>query len=112
VSRPSIDATVSPDGADIDGLMRRVAAVEEEQPQPPATSTEQYRDDLKRISGIGPKLEQILNANGIFNFGQIAAWQEADIQAMDELLPAFRGRVQRDDWVGQARRLCDGSPRC
>jgi NADH-quinone oxidoreductase subunit E len=110
VSRPSIDATVSPDSADVDGLMQRLAAIEAEQEQqrPTGSAANQFKDDLKRISGIGPKLEGLLNANGIFSFRQISAWQEADIRAIDDLLPAFRGRVQRDDWVGQARRLLDG----
>lgn len=63
------------------------------------------RDDLKRISGIGPKLERVLNANGIFRFRQIADWQDADIDAIDEQLTGFRGRIRRDDWVGQAKKL-------
>jgi len=105
------DATGRPDGADIDGLMRRLAAVEAEQehqpPQKPGASPDQERDDLKQISGIGPKLEAILNASGVFSFRQIAEWQDADIEAVDQLLPAFHGRIQREDWVGQARRLRD-----
>lgn len=78
-----------------------------QQPQPLRSSPDREVDDLKQIAGIGPKLEQLLNANGIFNFGQIADWQDADVQAMDKLLPAFHGRIQREDWVGQARKLRD-----
>ena len=78
-----------------------------QQPQPLHSSPDGERDDLKRISGIGPKLERLLHANGIFNFGQIAEWQDADIQAIDQLLPAFHGRIRREDWVGQARTLRD-----
>ena len=65
------------------------------------------RDDLKRISGVGPKLEQLLNAYGVFRFHQIAEWQDADIEAIAEQLGAFRGRIRRDDWVGQAKDLSD-----
>ena len=102
------DATGTPSGADIDGLMRRLAAIKAKQEQRSAP----VRDDLKRITGIGPKLERMLNANGISKFRQIAGWQDADIQAIDELLPAFHGRIRRDDWVGQARRLRDGVSNC
>ena len=111
------EPTGSPNDADVDGLMRRLAATETKQANGPATADKSQRqqapvgrsgqamDDLKQISGIGPKLEEILNANGIFQFQQIADWQDADVQAIGELLPAFRGRIRREDWVGQARRL-------
>ena len=78
-----------------------------QQPQPLRSSPDREKDDLKQITGIGPKLERLLHANGIFDFGQIADWQDADVQAMDKLLPAFHGRIRREDWVGQARKLRD-----
>lgn len=59
-------------------------------------------DDLKRIKGIGPKLEGQLNAMGITRFDQIAAWSEADVARFDGELKAI-GRIARDDWVGQAK---------
>lgn len=61
-------------------------------------------DDLKRISGVGPKLQQVLNDRGIQRFADIAAWSEADIERIDVEL-GFDGRIQRDDWVSQARAL-------
>jgi NADH-quinone oxidoreductase subunit E len=61
-------------------------------------------DDLKRISGIGPKLEQVLNAKGISGFADIAGWSEADVARFDDEL-GFGGRIKRDDWVGQAKAL-------
>ena len=61
-------------------------------------------DDLKRISGIGPKLEQVLNGRGIKRFADIAAWSDADIERIDGEL-GFEGRIRRDDWVGQAKAL-------
>jgi predicted flap endonuclease-1-like 5' DNA nuclease len=115
-------ASGASDNADIDGLMRRVGMVKaahdagsdaeaapasDTLPQALSSSPDRERDDLKRISGIGPKLEGLLNTNGIFRFRQIAEWQESDVQAMDKLLPAFHGRIQREDWVGQARELLD-----
>ncbi|MEM8792440.1 MAG: helix-hairpin-helix domain-containing protein [Pseudomonadota bacterium] len=61
-------------------------------------------DDLTLIKGIGPKLAERLNGMGVFRFAQIAEWDTEDIASVDERL-AFRGRIERDDWVGQARRL-------
>jgi Uncharacterized conserved protein len=61
-------------------------------------------DDLKQIAGIGPKLEKVLNAQGITRVSQIAAWKEADVAKFDDAL-GLDGRIRRDDWVGQARKL-------
>ncbi|MCM2473830.1 5' DNA nuclease [Rhizobium sp. CG5] len=59
-------------------------------------------DDLKTISGIGPKVEQVLNGMGYSRYADIAGWTEADIAKVEETL-GFAGRVERDDWVGQAK---------
>lgn len=67
-------------------------------------------DDLKRIKGIGPKLEQLCNRLGFWHFDQIAAWTPAEIAWVDENLEAFKGRVTRDDWVSQALRLAAERP--
>jgi NADH-quinone oxidoreductase subunit E len=64
-------------------------------------------DDLKAISGIGPKLEQVLNGLGIWTYGQVAAWSPEEIAWVDDML-GFRGRIGRDDWVGQATALSAG----
>lgn len=61
-------------------------------------------DDLKRIGGIGPKLEQTLNELGIYHFDQIAALQGDEIDWVDSRL-RFKGRIRRDDWIGQAKAL-------
>lgn len=61
-------------------------------------------DDLKAISGIGPKLEQVLNARGISSYAQIATLSEVEISTLDDEL-GFGGRIVRDDWVGQAKSL-------
>lgn len=62
-------------------------------------------DDLKRISGIGPKLEAALNEMGYHHFDQIAAWGPKETSWMDENLPGAAGRVTRDDWVAQAKAI-------
>ncbi|QKK15674.1 5' DNA nuclease [Rhizobium indicum] len=61
-------------------------------------------DDLKLIAGIGPKLEQVLNAKGIRSFADIAAWTDEEIARFDAEL-GFNGRIGRDDWTGQANVL-------
>ena len=62
-------------------------------------------DDLKKIKGVGPKLEALLHALGVFHYDQITAWGPDDIVWMDENLNGFKGRVSRDDWVAQAKAL-------
>ncbi len=64
-------------------------------------------DDLRKIKGIGPKLEGVLNSQGIFHYRQIAGWTPEQVAYMDANLEGFRGRASRDDWVGQASRLAE-----
>lgn len=61
-------------------------------------------DDLKKLSGVGPALEKKLNAAGVTSFAQIAAWGEAEIAEFDEKL-SFKGRIEREGWVEQAKTL-------
>ncbi len=63
-------------------------------------------DDLKKISGVGPALEKKLHALGVTTFGQVANFTAEDIEKVDDAL-SFKGRIERDDWVGQARALAD-----
>ncbi len=58
-------------------------------------------DDLKKISGVGPKLEGVLNELGVFHFWQIAEWGPEEIEYMDDRL-SFKGRIERDGWIKQA----------
>ncbi|ODT50236.1 NADH-quinone oxidoreductase subunit NuoE [Devosia sp. 63-57] len=64
-------------------------------------------DDLKLISGVGPVLEGKLHALGITRFEQIAKFKKADITRVDEVLN-FKGRIDRDEWVKQAKALAKG----
>lgn len=59
-------------------------------------------DDLKKISGVGPKLEGLLHENGVFHFWQIAEWGKSEIDYMDDKL-SFKGRIERDNWIEQAK---------
>jgi NADH-quinone oxidoreductase subunit E len=64
-------------------------------------------DDLKMISGVGPKIEGILHSLGIYTFAQIASWKQAEREWVDGYLN-FKGRIERDDWVKQADALARG----
>jgi NADH-quinone oxidoreductase subunit E len=88
LSGPEIAAELMPED------FRRPAAAEK-----PGTP-----DDLKLISGIGPKLEKVLNGLGVWTFGQIAAWSREEIAWMDDYL-SFKGRIDRDGWIEQARSM-------
>jgi len=65
-------------------------------------------DDLKKIKGVGPKLEQLCNDLGFYHFDQIAAWTPDEVAWVDENLEGFKGRVSRDEWVSQAKVLASG----
>jgi NADH-quinone oxidoreductase subunit E len=76
--------------------------------QPVVIETAIVSDDLKHISGIGPKLEQVLKGMGIHTCAQIAAWTPEEVAQVDDRLQ-FEGRILRDDWVGQAAALAEKS---
>lgn len=84
-----------------------VAKTKEQKRPRAARIVEAQADDLKRISGIGPKLEQVLNGMGIRQFAEIARWTEKDVKRVDDQL-GFGGRIARDGWVGQAKALMKG----
>jgi predicted flap endonuclease-1-like 5' DNA nuclease len=66
-------------------------------------------DDLRQLSGVGPKLEQTLHGMGIFHFDQIASWGPEELAWMDANLQGFKGRASRDGWVAQAKALAAGA---
>ena len=59
-------------------------------------------DDLKKIPGIGPVLEQKLKDLGVTRFDQLVSFSDEDLEKVDEALN-LKGRIVRDDWIGQAR---------
>jgi branched-chain amino acid transport system ATP-binding protein len=67
-------------------------------------------DDLTLIKGIGPVNSRKLNQHGVTTFAQIAGWKKADIVAAEVYLE-FDGRIEREDWVGQAKRLAKAPPK-
>jgi NADH-quinone oxidoreductase subunit E len=67
-------------------------------------------DDLKAISGIGPKLEKVLNDLGVWTYAQVAAWGKEEVAWVDDYL-SFSGRIGRDKWIEQAAALVAASAR-
>ena len=65
-------------------------------------------DNLKKIKGVGPKLEQLCNRLGFWHFEQIANWTDDEVAWVDANLEGFKGRVTRDNWVEQAKLLAAG----
>lgn len=88
-------------------------AVPEPEPQQDVRKPKLYdaapdnTDDLKVISGVGPALEKKLNGLGVYTYAQIANWTAADAEWIDAQLK-FRGRIERDNWVEQAKKLVEG----
>jgi NADH-quinone oxidoreductase subunit E len=72
-----------------------------------ATSPASDGDDLKKISGIGPRLEQELKARGIRRYSDIAALSKSLVKTLDSEL-GLEGRIAKDDWAGQAKALSGG----
>ena len=64
-------------------------------------------DDLKRVRGVGVLIEKKLNSMGVTSYRQIANWSGADIDRVSQVLD-FRGRIERENWVEQARILSAG----
>jgi len=75
--------------------------------RPAAVEKPAKPDDLKLISGVGPKIEGILNDLGIYEFDQIAKWKKAEREWVDGYL-RFKGRIDRDEWTKQAKALAMG----
>ncbi len=80
------------------------AAAAEVQPATLKAPRQGGADDLKKISGVGPKLEGVLNDLGFWHFDQIAKWTADEIAWVDSRLK-FKGRIARDNWMAQAADL-------
>ena len=64
-------------------------------------------DNLKLMSGVGPKLEDALNGLGIYHFDQISKWSDAEVEWVDKQLK-LNGRLRRDNLMEQATKLVTG----
>lgn len=93
----------APEAAEVEA---GAAEVEAQAPET-LSAPEGEADDLKKIGGVGPKIEEKLNALGIYHYRQIAAFTPENAAWLDQELHS-KGRVEREDWVGQAKALADG----
>ncbi|WP_380058447.1 NADH-quinone oxidoreductase subunit NuoE [Falsihalocynthiibacter sp. SS001] len=83
------------------------AEVAEKKPRTMKAARKAGPDDLKLLKGVGPKLEQTLNELGFYHYDQIAKWTEAEVAWVDTRLK-FKGRIERDGWIEQAKILSEG----
>ncbi|MGB1242653.1 MAG: hypothetical protein ACPG49_09030 [Chitinophagales bacterium] len=69
------------------------------------TASEEEKEDLKKIKGVGPKLESVLNSIGIYTFTQVSKMTTREYELVDSLMTSFKGRAKRDEWAEQAQTL-------
>ncbi|MEN5246904.1 NADH-quinone oxidoreductase subunit E [Brucella pseudintermedia] len=107
-------ALKTPSEVKISNAAEKAASVEAKQEyklddknRPVAMERPEVVDDLKLISGVGPKIEATLHELGIFTYKQVAAWKKAEREWVDGYL-SFHGRIEREDWVKQAKALAKG----
>jgi NADH-quinone oxidoreductase subunit E len=107
-------ALKSPSEVKVSNAAEKAASVEttqeyklDDKNRPQPMERPEVVDDLKLISGVGPKIEQTLHELGIFTFKQVAAWKKAERDWVDGYL-SFHGRIEREDWIKQAKALAKG----
>jgi len=91
------DATSGPGPTKEDAVARMAAVAERTAGGGPAPD-----DDLKKIRGVGPKLEKTLKELGITSYRQVANFGADDIEIVTSALSAFKGRIERDNWMAGA----------
>ncbi len=68
------------------------------------TPREGGKDNLSLLKGIGPVVEEKLNRLGIYHLDQIASWNAEEQAWIDEQI-LFPRKVEREEWVRQAKEL-------
>ena len=96
--------TAKPAAAKATEAKPAAAKVTEAKPAAPKAGKAAAGGDLKKLSGVGPALEKKLMAAGVTSLEQVAAWTEADVTKIDEEL-SFKGRIEREGWIAQAKEL-------
>ena len=109
VAEPAAAEALTGPAAEVSAGLDRIAAADRVGERPPALPGPRggSADDLRLIRGIGPQNTTRLNALGIYHLDQIAAWTPAEARWVGAYL-AFPGRIEREDWIGQARTLTSG----
>jgi len=80
----------------IDAMLIRIGSYDPEVNSP---------DDLKKINGVGPVMEQKLHQMGIYTFDQVSNMTDEDYDLLDSIIGEFTGKAKREDWAGQAQKL-------
>lgn len=108
------DAPAEPEPAPAPAPEKKTTLIKDSKPAPKAEDKPETvevaageEDDLKRIKGIGPVNEKALNELGIYKFSQIAAWTPANVDWVEDFM-SFPGRIEREDWIAQAKTLAEG----
>lgn len=108
IKSPADDKSATAGGEPVKAAIAGEAKPSLDDPNRPAGIEKPEKpDDLKLISGVGPKIEGILNSLGIFSYTQVAGWNQAQREWVDGYLN-FKGRIERDDWIKQADALARG----
>lgn len=109
------DTPPAPEPAPAPVAEKKTTLIKDSKPAPKAEDKPEIvevaageEDDLKRIKGIGPVNEKALNELGIFKFTQIAAWTPANVDWVEDFM-SFPGRIEREDWIAQAKTLAEGA---
>lgn len=105
-AEPAVEALVAPaPEPEAEPVVEAVVAIA---PEPVVEAMPKTADDLKRVEGIGPKLEEILNSHDILTFSQLAATKTEDLQAiLDKAGEAYRIH-DPGTWPQQAQLLAEG----
>lgn len=105
----ALDPTVAPlSTADVDAQIAAQAQEAAASGKPRIAAAVGEPDDLRKIKGIGPKLNTLLGELGVARYDQIATWTAADVAEVDPYLGTFKGRITRDNWIEQAGFLAKG----
>ncbi len=108
IEAQSIAAAATPIASvDTSNATRTEVAIDEQWRPMGFSSAPTDADELKRIKGIGSVIEGTLNELGIYQFKQIASWDDNNVKWVENFL-SFPGRVYREDWIDQAQTLADG----
>ncbi len=74
-----------------------------------APAKSDIKDDVELIGGVGPALAKKLNAAGITTLTQVSKWKAKDVEKINDEL-SLGGRIEREEWVEQAKELLAGKP--
>jgi len=94
-------------GIALDGSKAKAKPAAKKAPAKKAAAKKTDGDDLTQLSGVGPVIVKKLNEAGITTFEQIAKWTAKDVEHFDEEL-SFKGRIERENWIDQAKELMKG----